>query len=307
MEDGHSEPKDKSSEDQNCGSSDECDVGSEFFDSDSESNTQHLQIKAAGAQGQEPNHVPNLVYPNAKELTAKQFKHKSEWKLSYIWYLLMHHDWKDTEVESNNGKILTLKRLDGAKFPLSSTDRLFYILYGDDGLEAINVEKIEFKVPASDELITRRRRSPEKQWCVTYTRALCTELALRECKSDSDFHSTVTPGSGTGRNSSLGADSLRKCLRQQNEFKLQRTVFHRGDFPRETKAQYIVGFIAWDSLPCGPLGCRLAGNSTEVEKDLLKTVKEKLTLRSTGESLIKRLDEIDWVYLAQDFSDQGMV
>ena len=307
MEDGHSEPKDKSSEDQNCGSSDECDVGSEFFDSDSESNTPHHQIKAAGAQGQEPNHVPNLVYPNAKELTAKQFKHKSEWKLSYIWYLLMHHDWKDTEVESNNGKILTLKRLDGAKFPLSSTDRLFYILYGDDGLEAINVEKIEFKVPASDELITRRRRSPEKQWCVTYTRALCTELALRECKSDSDFHSTVTPGSGTGRNSSLGADSLRKCLRQQNEFKLQRTVFHRGDFPRETKAQYIVGFIAWDSLPCGPLGCRLAGNSTEVEKDLLKTVKEKLTLRSTGESLIKRLDEIDWVYLAQDFSDQGMV
>jgi hypothetical protein len=110
----------------------------------------------------------------------------------------------------------------------------------------------------------------------------------------------VTPGSA--RNSSLGADSLRKSLRQQKDKKLQRTVFHRGDFPRETKAQYIVGFIAWDSLPCGPL---VTGDSTEVEKELLKTVKEKLTLRSTGETLIKRLDEIDWVYLAQDFSDQG--
>jgi hypothetical protein len=298
--DGHSELNDKFSEDQNCGSSDECDVGSDFFDSDSESNTQHRQIKTAGAQGQEPNHVPNLVYPNAEELGSEQFEKTSKWKLSYIWYLLMHNDWKDTEVESNNGKILTLKRLDGAKFPLSSTERLFYILYGDDGLEAINVEKVEFKVPASDELLTRRRRSTVKQWCVTYTRALCTELALRECKSDSDFHSTVTPGSA--RNSSLGADSLRKSLRQQKDKKLQRTVFHRGDFPRETKAQYIVGFIAWDSLPCGPL---VPGDSTEVEKDLLKTVKEKLTLRSTGETLIKRLDEIDWVYLAQDFSDQG--
>ena len=53
------------------------------------------------------------------------------------------------------------------------------------------------------------------------------------------------------------------------------------------------------SLPCG-----LARSSEQDKKNLCKAVKENLALPSSGQALFRSLDEIDWVYCGQDFSDQ---
>jgi hypothetical protein len=296
--DGLSGPNDRASESQKHelkDKNDESDLESTFFDSDSDSGSDLVGRRAAGGQTLDL----ELPFPTQR-LTADEFKRTSPWKLSYIRHLLMNRKWQNTKVESNKNKRkgqvrLTLTRLDGAQFPLSKNDRIFYILYGDNGLEAIQVESIDFKVPASDSFDLRSKQKNQKQWCVTYTRALCTELALRECKSDSNFYGSFSPG--TGRSCSLGADSLRRCLEQQTRAHLNRLVFHKGDAPRESLAAYIVGFLAWESVPCAPI-------SQEDEKNLLRAAKESLTLPSSGSILFKNLNEIDWVYCGQDFSDQ---
>ena len=299
----HSVPKDQTSESQKRETSKESDVSdipSDFLDSESDSDDDVPigQRQAAGrAQGQAGNQVHNLLFPTI-ELDSKRFQKTSPWKLSFILYLLTHQVWRDTKVTSHRqtkgGKPrLTLTRFDGKEFPLSSDERIFYILYGDEGLEAIHVESIEHKVPASES--SGRRQRQEKQWCVTYSRALSTEMAQKECNSDNDFYGKL--GKSTVRNFSLGADSLKKVLEQQQNSKLDHPVFHKGDVPRETRAQYIVGFIAWDSVPCGQ-------RTKRDDADLLTAVKEKLTLPATGKALINTLAEIDWVYCGQDFSDQ---
>ena len=122
--------------------------------------------------------------------------------------------------------------------------------------------------------------------------------AIEECDSDQDHHSTVR--NGIRRVSSLGANSLRKLLAQQKSQHDTRLIFHRGDFPFETSAENIVGFVACQSACDG-----VDGASTYNEpKAFLARINASLRLDSCPNELkLSSLSEIDTVYLGQDFSE----
>ena len=144
------------------------------------------------------------------QLSAEIAQRTSPWKLSYLCHLLNNNPWKDTLVDgTEKAKSLTLTRFDGQKFPLKVCSSIFYVLFGDRGLELINTEKISLKIPddAHGKMIKRRNDATE-EWCVRYTRVLATEQAERECQSEHDYVSTSA--SGMHRPSSLGARSLRE-------------------------------------------------------------------------------------------------
>ena len=115
---------------------------------------------------------------------------------------------------------------------------------------------------------------------------------------DKDHHSTTR--SGICRVSSLGANSLRKLLAQQNQQGNTRLVFHRGDFPFETSAENIVGFVACQSACDGVDGA----SSNDEPKAFLARINASLRLDSSPTALkLGSLSEIDTVYLGPDFSE----
>lgn len=238
-------------------------------------------------------------FPDPKVLTAPQAQKASRWKLDYIWYLLKANKWSDCMVEApserkNKAKILHLTRMDQAKFPLLVGNNLFYVLYGDSGMELINVESIMYKILDSEQDGVHRllsSKKPAKQWCVTYSRCLHTKKAIVECDRKNDFSSANQ--NGMMRPMSLGSESLKSILERQP--KGGRLIFHKGDVPYETAAKYIVGFVGWDSMSS-------EAESQESLSDLLRKINSNLCKQTNLK--IQNLSEIDWVYCGQDFSEK---
>jgi hypothetical protein len=86
---------------------------------------------------------------------------------------------------------------------------VFYVLFGDSGLVLVNIESIAFKsldLETGDGMRSLfDREQPEIQWCVKYTRRLCTQKAIE--------HSTTRDhvaknANGVNRPASLGKKSL---------------------------------------------------------------------------------------------------
>ena len=220
------------------------------------------------------------------------------WKLDSIRHVLEKNKWKDTKVEYqlkgkklvNNSVMLT--RLDGKRFPLIKSAHLLYVVYTDDGLELAHLESVTL------EIAHKNRGKAAEKVRIKYSRVLRTEKAIEECNSDNDHHSTTR--SGICRVSSLGANSLRKLLAQQNQQGNTRLVFHRGDFPFETSAENIVGFVACQSACDGVDGA----SSNDEPKAFLARINASLRLDSSPTALkLGSLSEIDTVYLGPDFSE----
>ena len=236
-------------------------------------------------------------FPNPVELSESAAQTASRWKLDYIWHLLKRNKWRDSEVSGpantkTRDPVLTLKRLDGEKFPLTKCTNLFYVLFGDSGLELINIESIVLKsldLENSDEMRSLfTSKKPEVQWCVKYTRCLHTQKAI-ECCTSRD--TVVKNANGVNRPTSLGKKSLRKLLNDKKDLGL---IFHKGDFPYETAAKNIVGFVGWDSA------ASIVADSDF--KAVHKRINANLTQRTTGFQIQKPAD-MDWVYCGQDLSE----
>ena len=236
-------------------------------------------------------------FPNVQDVTDQQASDRP-WKLDSIRHMLQKNEWKDTKVEFqlkgsklvNNSVILT--RLDGKRFPLIKSAHLLYAVYTDDGLELAHPEDVKYKITKGNQ-----RKAAGKVW-VTYSRVLRTEKAIEQCESDQDHHSTTR--NGIRRVSSLGAKSLRKLLAQQNKEGNTRLVFHRGDFPFETSAENVVGFVAWQSACDGVDGA----SSNDNPKAFLARINASLRLDASPTELrLASLSEIDTVYLGADFSE----
>lgn len=211
--------------------------------------------------------------------------------------MLKNRKWKDTLVAQPQRKtknpILYLTRMDNCKFPLVVGNNLFYVLYGDNGMELINVEEINFKIlDAEKDSVGRlmRRKKPAEQWCVKYTRCLCTQKARDECASKKDhLHQNQN---GVRRTVSLGSDSLDALLRTRRDD--SRLIFHKGDLPFETAAMYIVGFVGWDSMSS-------EAESEQSQNELLKKINSNLSRQTNLK--IQKLKHIDWVLSGPDFSE----
>jgi hypothetical protein len=237
-------------------------------------------------------------FPNPRELSASDASKASRWALDYIWYLVKNKQWTDTEVtgpanSKTKNPVLILKRLDGETFPLAKCANVFYVLYGDSGLELINIEELAFKklaIETDNEMHSLFvRKQPEDQWCVQYTRCLRTEKAM-ECSTKSDH---VGPNAnGVHRPTSKGQKSLRKLLQKNKDSRL---IFHRGDLPFETAAKNIVGFVGWDSA--------VSSAADSDFKDVLKSISANLSQRNTSFK-VSRPAEMDWVYCGDDFSEK---
>jgi hypothetical protein len=249
-------------------------------------------------------------FPNPCDLTEAEAKVISPFKLSYIRYLITKKKWESTKVDFDSRKNrvdihgsisdpLVLTRLDGKQFPLTKSDRysFFYVLYGDNGLELINIEKILWKVPkveAENAKEARKKQPPPQKVCVIYTRALSTQQALKECKSSRDFIAPST--SGVSRPVSLGSKSLTGYLR--NVAARDNKLFHKGDFPFETLAEHIVGFVAWE-----PFSASCEVRSASECNTLVTKINRALAL-AQRQVKISSLDEVDCVWCGPDFSER---
>jgi hypothetical protein len=158
---------------------------------------------------------------------------------------------------------------------------LFYVLYNDDGLELINVEKVFWK----------DFKSNDKKVCISYSRVLSTQNAIDQCKSANDFH--VTSPSGLSRVTSLGSKSLKKYLRPADQ-EGSTLTFHKGDFEYHSVAENIVGFVAWE-----PLG-QFLELSAQDRKQLVGQINKNL---AKGQVKISSLEEVDYVFCGPDFSE----
>jgi len=249
-------------------------------------------------------------FPNPCDLTEAEAKVISPFKLSYIRYLISKKEWESTKVDfdsrknrvDSRGSIsdpLVLTRLDGKQFPLTISNRcsFFYVLYGDNGLELINIEKILWKVPeveAENAKEARKKKQLPHKVCVLYTRALSTQQAIVQCKSSRDFIAPST--SGVSRPVSLGSKSLNRYL--SNAAARDYKLFHKGDFPFETLAEHIVGFVAWE-----PLGASCEMRSASDCRALVTKINSALAL-AHGQVKISSLEEVDCVWCGPDFSER---
>jgi hypothetical protein len=287
------------------------DVPSNFFDSDEDLDIPLIQRKfpAGSRDCSDPvesvsstRHLLSHPFPDPKDVSDEQAA-QHPWKLDSIRHLIQTLDWESTKVECQlkqdkiRGNSAILTRLDGKQFPLKpSKERLLYVLNNDDGLELINVEALQFKVPDSEET----HRTKRKKVCVKYTRVLSTENAVSKCKSDKDF--TQVSHNGLTRMTSLGASSLKKLMKRQKECNDSRLIFHRGDFPFETSAENIVGFVPWESSCDGVAGV----NIPDYSRKMLARINTALSLaidKSQIQLKLSSLGEIDIVYLGPDFSE----
>ena len=216
--------------------------------------------------------------------------------------------WQETRVEAPPGikpgnqkkTTLTLTR-DGTTFALDpKAAHLFFVAYGDSGLEVIHVEETLWKVPEAEkskrELCRKSSTKMKPEWCVKYNRVMSTEHAM-EVSTKGDFK-MGTGGVGRPILRSLGKSSLQKLLDEQAKAQLDRLTFHKGDYPFEIAVKNIVGFVAWDALPSG------RAYSAEDRKQLLGKVNSALSKGSQQKLVtISSMDEIDWVFCGPDFSE----
>ena len=133
-----------------------------------------------------------------------------------------------------------------------------------------------------------RKKKREVQWCVTYTRCLRTEEAI--ANSTRSDH-VAKNEHGVNRPASLGKASLRKIWNKNDP----RLIFHKGDFPYETAAENIVGFVGWDSA--------VSSAADSGFKDVLKNISTNLTHRNTSFQ-VQKPGDMDWVYCGPDFSEK---
>jgi len=248
-------------------------------------------------------------FPNPINLSDEEAQRTSPFKLSYTRYLILNKKWESTKVRFDGrlqgcrnliSEPLILTRLDGKKFPLIKSDScfLFYVYYGDQGLELISVEKVLWKVPnceaqnAMAKAKGEKKTIPEKV-CVEYTRALSTQEAIGQCKSTKDYQAPSRHG--VSRPSSLGSKSLRQYL-TTNAGLDSGLIFHKGDFPYETPAENIVGFVAWEPL-CGLRQERSANDS----RALVTKINCAL---AHAQVRISTLEEVDCVHCGPDFSER---
>ena len=106
-----------------------------------------------------------------------------------------------------------------------------------------------------------------------------------------DFH--VESNAGIKRRMALGRKSLEALWKHQQQNRPERLVFHKGDFPFETAAKNIVGFVAWDSVPCNG-----KHDLREFEKQFQKCLASRVSLQI-------KLSEVDWVFCGEDFSEDN--
>jgi hypothetical protein len=233
-----------------------------------------------------------------QDLTAQQARERP-WKLDSIRHLLQNNNWTGTKVEFQmRGKKLAihsviLTRLDGWSFPLIKSAHLLYVIFTDDGLELAHIESVS--CAAAD----GKNQKKARKILIKYSRVFRTEKAIELCESE-DHHSKTSHG--IRRVSSLGAKSLRKLLEQENSESNARLVFHRGDFPFETSAENVVGFVAWKSACDGVDGASINDDS----KAFLAQINNSLRMPSgTIQLKLANLSEFDTVYLGQDFSEHA--
>jgi hypothetical protein len=248
-------------------------------------------------------------FPNPINLSDEEAQRTSPFKLSYIRYLISNKKWESTKVRFD-GKLerginlisepLILTRLDGMKFPLQKSDScfFFFVYYGDQGLELINVEKVLWKVPNSEAENAMAKAKGEKKTipekvCVVYTRVLSTQEAIGQCESIQDVQAPSRHG--VSRPSSLGRNSLRRYL-TTNAGLDSGLIFHKGDFPYETLAENIVGFVAWE-----PLCVLRQERSANDRRALVTKINGAL---AHAQVRISMLEEVDCVHCGPDFSER---
>ena len=246
-------------------------------------------------------------FPNPINLNDEEAQRTSPFKLSYIRYLILNKKWESTKVDFDKklkkrsnliSEPLILTRLDGKKFPLMKSDScfLFYVYYGDQGLELINVEKVLWKVPnseAENAMAEGNKKPIPEKVCVEYTRALSTQEAIGQCKSTKDYRAPSRHG--VSRPSSLGSSSLRQYL-TTNAGLDSGLIFHKGDFPYETLAENIVGFVAWE-----PLCVLRQERSVNDRRALVTKINGAL---AHAQVRISMLEEVDCVHCGPDFSER---
>ena len=269
--------------------SDDSDLDSSWSE---DADGQEAQGEEDGSTSKQPLSYP---FPDPRDLTDEEAQQISPFKLSYIRYLVTKEKWVSTEVRCDGprrrrqDKItepLILTRLDKKQFPLMESSRgLFYVLYTDEGLELISVEKVLWNVFNSND------KNAPKQVCISYSRVLSTRDAIDQCKSANDFH--VTSTSGLSRVSSLGSKSLKKYLRPADQ-EGSTLTFHKGDYPYNSVAENIVGFVAWAPLD------QSRELSTQDRKQLVTQINNIL---ARAQAKITSLDEVDYVFCGPDFSE----
>ena len=243
--------------------------------------------------------------PLADNSVSGQGTHRGPLKVASICDRLQSQRWTDTSVQpqapesGKTAKSLMLSR-DDRSFPLIAGESpLFYVLHAeDDEVEFIHVERIYFGLTeaAKDDKTLLISGGTRGEWCVDYKRVRSTEQAL-ELATPRDY----AVKTASGRNiTSIGKTSLRKLLKERPLRLDDRLLFHKGDYPFSTCAKYIVGFVAWDTLPLG------RPYSSEDRKRLLNSVNKAMSSskqQSKPSMTINSLDDLDWVYCGVDFSE----
>ena len=129
-----------------------------------------------------------------------------------------------------------------------------------------------------------------------YSRVLTTSQAKEQCQEKDH---KVRQGGRTF--TSFGRNSLETVLRRQQalekEGETKIWTVHKGDIPFETAAKNIVGFVAWDSVPTAMYDDSMFAEDC---KALLKKVN---TMTASASVKLQSLEEIDWVYRGDDFSE----
>ena len=92
---------------------------------------------------------------------------------------------------------------------------------------------------------------------------------------------------------SLGSKSLQKYLRTADQ-EGSTLTFHNGDYPYNSVAENIVGFVAW-----APLGQSLELSAQDRRK-LVGQINNNL---AKAQVKISSLEEVDYVFCGPDFSE----
>ena len=255
--------------------------------------------------------VGSHPWPVLKELNRDEAKRESRYKLSYTRFLFRSEKWKDTEIvsppppaeaikgsrgggrktraaeEEKTVKKATLKRQDGLSFDLITGGVHFYVLFEVTGLELIYVQRIFWGIGEN-----------KGKLCVEFSRVLSTQEASECTPDEEDLVANVRLDDGsTTHTTRLGRKSLDAAVKKLNEIpqKNERPIFHRGDWPIQTRACNIVGFVAWSSVGDHPRFVP-KDERDEMERILLQSV-------TATQPKIKKMAEIDWVFCGADFSD----
>jgi hypothetical protein len=119
------------------------------------------------------------------------------------------------------------------------------------------------------------------------------QMMMMSSKSTKDYRAPSRHG--VSRPSSLGSSSLRQYL-TTNAGLDSGLIFHKGDFPYETLAENIVGFVAWE-----PLCVLRQERSVNDRRALVTKINGAL---AHAQVRISMLEEVDCVHCGPDFSER---